>query len=115
MPDKSPIETIPIVKAARVVTGAEIWVGLLLVLVGILPIFALIAVSVYEKFAPKDFMIYTLIGTFIFAVIETFAVILLWGLGRLELPEKFVHWLGGATIGEIATFLGVIVKSVFAK
>lgn len=105
---------IEVVKAARVVTGAEIWVGLILVLIGVIPLFMLIwAEHGKASFHSDEFIVSTLTGTFIFAVFETFAIILLWGLGRLELPEKFVHWLGGATVGEIATLLTIIVKQVF--
>ncbi|MFL6310536.1 MAG: hypothetical protein ACJ71W_00390 [Terriglobales bacterium] len=116
MPRKITVQPINVVKAARVVTGAEIWVALILVLIGVIPLFLLIwFLHNMTPFKADEFIVSTLTGTFIFAVFETFAIILLWGLGRLELPEKFVHWLGAATIGEIATLLTIIVKHVFSK
>jgi hypothetical protein len=66
------------------------------------------------QFQLDNFIALTFLGTYVFAVIETFAVILLWGLGRLSLPSTFVPWLGGATIGEIAGLLLLVVKKVFA-
>jgi hypothetical protein len=56
-----------------------------------------------------------ILGIFSFAVMATFDVILFWGLGALSLPAAFVHWLGGATVGEIAGLLIIIVRRVFPK
>jgi hypothetical protein len=61
----------------------------------------------------ERFIAFSVIGIFAFAVIETFSVILLWGLGRLELPASFVNWLGAATIGEVAGMLYIIIRAVF--
>jgi hypothetical protein len=111
---KITLQPINAVQASRVVSGAEVWVALILVLIGVIPLFFLIwSLHNVTPFRADEFIILTLTGTFIFALFETFAIILLWGLGRLELPEKFVHWLGAATVGEIATFLTIVVKHVF--
>jgi hypothetical protein len=104
------IEPIEFVEQARVVTGPELLVGLGLVIFGFLPLLAIWIVVQKLTFQLENFIALALVGTYIFAVIETFAIIILWGLGRLYLPPKFVPWLGGVTIGEIAVLLTIVVK-----
>jgi hypothetical protein len=48
-----------------------------------------------------------------FSVVATFALIVFWGMGYLHYPESFLKWLGVATIGEVATVLGLVVKYLF--
>ena len=60
-----------------------------------------------------DLITMTLLGLFVFAVIATFAIIVLWGLKRLDLSEKFMMWLGGATVGEIIGLLAYIIHHLF--
>ena len=67
-----------------------------------------------RPFDLQDYMAVTLLGIYAFAVIVTFAIILLWGFKRLELETKFINWLGAATVGEVAGMLLFIVKKVFA-
>ena len=45
----------------------------------------------------------------------TFGIIFGYGRGYLKYPEWFLKWLGTATIGEIATFLGYILKYLFPQ
>jgi hypothetical protein len=101
-----------LINAARVVTGAETGLALGLVVFGaIIPVLMVLWWGRPEKFA--EFVTLVFIGMYVFAVITTFAIILLWGLGRLDLPSKFMHWLGAATIGEIAGMLFYVVQRLF--
>ncbi|MFZ0814762.1 MAG: hypothetical protein WAM78_04545 [Candidatus Sulfotelmatobacter sp.] len=56
-----------------------------------------------------------MLGLFAFSVVATFGIIFLYGSGYLKYPEWFLKWLGAATIGEIATFLGYIIKYLFPQ
>jgi hypothetical protein len=56
-----------------------------------------------------------MLGLFAFSVAATFAIIFGYGRGYLKYPEWFLKWLGAATIGEIATFLGYILKYLFPQ
>jgi hypothetical protein len=109
------VEPIEVVDQARVVTGPELLVGLGLVVFGFLPLVAIWGYLQKLPFQLDNFVALVLLGIYVFAVIETFAIIVLWGLGRLYLPPKFVPWLGGVTIGEIAVMLTIVVKKLFLK
>jgi hypothetical protein len=106
---KLPDET---VTASRVVAGYEIGAGL-----GLLAVAVLVpTVAMVWRGKPAEFREFTsmiLLWIYMFAVIATFSIIILWGLGRLILPEKFMNWLGGATIGEIAGMVLFVVKQIF--
>ncbi len=56
-----------------------------------------------------------MLGLFAFSVAATFGIIFGYGRGYLKYPEWFLKWLGTATIGEIATFLGYILKYLFPQ
>ena len=56
-----------------------------------------------------------MLGLFACSVAATFAIIVGYGRGYLKYPEWFLKWLGAATIGEIATFLGYILKYLFQQ
>jgi hypothetical protein len=65
-----------------------------------------------------DFKIYlalAILTLFAFSVVATFGVIVADGLGRLKLPPALLNWLGGATVGEIAGMLYIIIKSNFSN
>src|SRR5689334_20130689 len=47
------------------------------------------------------------------AVASTYTLIFLWGFERIKLPYGFVHWLGGATVGQTASLLLLIVRDLF--
>lgn len=95
----------------RVIIGSKLAVALVLVLFGCLPLLGLWSMV---RGRPLDEIVaLTLLGTFVFAVIETFAVMILTGMGHLDLPDKFLHWLGAATVGEVATMLLLVVKKLF--
>lgn len=97
----------------RVATGPKLAVALALVLFGCLP---LLGIWSMVRGRPLDEIVaLTLLGVFVFAVIETFAIIILQGMGHLDLPDKFLHWLGAATVGEVATMLLLIVKKLFGS
>jgi hypothetical protein len=108
------LKNIEFIERARIVTGPELVVALALVLFGFLPLLGLWLLLRGLDFKLENVVALTLLGTYVFAVIETFAIIILWGLGRLYLPKAFVPWLGGATIGEIVTLLLIVVKRVFS-
>lgn len=56
-----------------------------------------------------------MLGLFGLSVVTTFAIIVFKGMGYLNYPDAFLNWLGGATIGEMATFLGFIMKYLFPQ
>lgn len=105
--DKAPTETVrPLtaIRAAGEVTPTEIRVGLaLLAFAAIIPIGTMAWWGRPAVFA--EFTVMIMLGIYIFAVIATFAIIFLWGLGRLVIPDSFMRWLGIATVGEIAGLL----------
>ncbi len=92
-------EAIEPVKEAKVVSGIELSAAIALLLFGIIPFMLGFWFLRGRPFDLREFALVEVLGIFVFAVIETFAIIVLWGLGRLDLPEKFVHWLGLANGG----------------
>ncbi len=99
-----------IIKRARDVTGYELGAGLGLLAVAVLiPTFGMIWWGRPTGFPEFTSMI--LLWIYMFAVIATFSIVILWGLGRLELPAKFMNWLGGATIGEVAGLVIIVVEA----
>ena len=91
-------------KASRVVTGIELKVAIgLLIFSAVVPIATILWWGRPATFA--EFVSVVFLGLFMFAVLTTFAIIVLWGLGRLDLPGKFVGWLGVVTVGEIVGLL----------
>ena len=113
--DKEP-ESLPprdVFKASRIVTGIELKTGIgLLVFAAVVPIATSLWWGRPATFAEFTSLIF--LGIYMFAVIATFAIIILWGLGRLDLPDKFMAWLGVATIGEIAGLLAYVVRQIFS-
>jgi hypothetical protein len=100
------------IKAARVVTGVELAAGIaLLAFSTIVPTAAVLWWGRPATFAEFTSMIFLWI--YMFAVIATFAIIILWGLGRLDIPDKFMTWLGGATVGEIVGLLAFAGQWIF--
>jgi type IV secretory pathway TrbL component len=64
----------------------------------------------------RETITYTLLWFFGLSTLATFILMFCWGLGYLNrFPESFVRWLMGATIGELATFMGLIIKSFFPQ
>lgn len=97
-------------KDARVVTGLAM--GIALIVLGMLPLLAIWILVRSMPFEIHNFIALTLVGTFLFVVVETFAVIILWGFRQIDLPQTFVRWLGGATIAEVAILLAIVVKKL---
>ena len=87
--------------------------GIALVAFGMSPLVVGWILLFRREFEMGEFIAINILGLFSLTVIETFSIILLWGLGRLELPQKIVHWLGMATVGEVAGMLLIIIKYVF--
>jgi hypothetical protein len=106
------LQPVNAIRAAGVVTKMELGAGLgLLVFAAAVPIAAMLWWGRPTLFAEFTTMIF--LGIYMYAVITTFAIIFLWGLGRLVIPDQFMRWLGIATIGEIAGLLGYGLQWVF--
>jgi hypothetical protein len=94
-----------VIRAAGIVTKMELGAGLgLLLFAATVPIATMLWWGRPAAFAEFTTMIF--LGIYMYTVITTFAIIFLWGLGRLVIPDQFMRWLGAATIGEIAGLLG---------
>ncbi len=55
----------------------------------------------------------SLLWVFGFSVAATYAIIVLRGLRFLDYPDSFLHWLGGATVGQTAGLLALVVRDLF--
>jgi hypothetical protein len=104
-----------VILSAREIPG-ENWTAIgLLIFAAVIPV----ALTVWwEKHSPMtlpDLVTLLFMDIYIFAVVSTFAIIVLWGLNRLDLPNKFMSWLGAATVGEIAGLLGYVIHIIFKK
>lgn len=97
----------------RLISGPQVAVALFLVVVGVVPLFGILWFLRGLPFQLDTFVALTLLGTLVFAVIETFAIWILWGMKRLDLPPKSAHWLGIATVGEVGTLVAIIVERLF--
>jgi len=97
------------IKGSRIVTPIELGAGLgLLAFAAVVPIAALQwwgRPATFEEFTKMVFL-----GIYMFAVFTTFAIIFLRGLGRLDIPDKFMNWLGAATIGELVGLLAYALR-----
>lgn len=103
-----------VIKAARIVTGLEIKIGIaLLIFAAVFPTAACLWWGRPDTFG--EFTTLFFLWIYMFAVIATFAIIILWGLGRLDLPGKFMGWLGAATIGEIVGLLAYVLHQIFGN
>ena len=63
---------------------------------------------------PRVFISITLTSLFVLATTTTLAIIFLWGAKILDFDPSFVHWLGGATVAEVAGILAIIINFYFA-
>jgi hypothetical protein len=111
------IEQVPVleaVKDARPMTGSERLATLALLAFGTLPFLASWTyIFLHNEIALDQLITLNVLAAFFFAIIETFSLILLRGFGRITLPDKFMHWLGVATVGQVAGMLVWIIKKVF--
>ncbi|MGB8886382.1 MAG: hypothetical protein WCC87_06630 [Candidatus Korobacteraceae bacterium] len=108
---KDILEPIPVISREREIKGVELWVALGLLTFGIVPfIFIVWYLSTRGPVAIKDFMALFVLGLYGTAVIETMGIIILRGMGRLDLSENFTKWLGAATVGEIIGLITLILK-----
>jgi hypothetical protein len=110
-PDTAP--SIAPLTAVRVVTRYERLGAMALLAFGMVPLIVAWWLLFRTDLDLRGFIAFNIIGIFCFAVIETFSIILLCGLGRLSLSENLVNWLGAATVGEVAGMVYLIVESVF--
>ncbi len=58
-----------------------------------------------------------LVKAFVFLLVSTVIIIFLQGFKAFgfELEKGFLHWLGGAAVGEVAGILVIIIKYLFPK
>jgi hypothetical protein len=63
----------------------------------------------------QRFITYCSVIVFSVSIISTLALIFLIGFKAVSLPDSFLNWLGGATIGELGGLLLIVYKSVFSK
>jgi hypothetical protein len=110
--DKPPI--LEPVQDARPMTGMERLASLSLLGFGMLPFLAAwFYIYVHKDIQLEQLITLNVLAGFFFTVIETFSLILLRGFGRIVVPDKFMHWLGAATVGQVAGMLLWIIKKVF--
>lgn len=57
-----------------------------------------------------DLVTLAILCLYTFLVMSTISIIVQWGLGTLDLPERFMRWLGPATVGVIASLVLYVVK-----
>ncbi len=103
------------IKKAKEVSNIELGGALVLLVFGMVPM--VMGWVFLRGHSPdlRDWIATEIVGVFVFAVIETFAIILLWGFKRLDFSEGFARWLGGATVGEVITVAAWIVEQIFSK
>jgi len=108
---KETLTTNKVIKGAREVSGIVDWSAIgLLIFAAVIP--TALAIWWGKPSSLPELVTLVLLGLYVFAVISTFAIIMLWGLRRLDLPDRFMSWLGGATVGEIVGLLAFIVRWV---
>jgi uncharacterized membrane protein len=100
-------EAVEPIRDARNVSSVELVGGIFLIVAGVLPWWVL--VWLFHK-QLSEVITVSVLGLYVFVVFETFAVFFLTGLGRLSFPDKFLHWLGGATVGEVVGLLYYVIK-----
>jgi len=102
------------ITADKVVNWLELGGVWILVYGGAVPLFAILALLLFRR--DIDFhqvVMLILLGVFTFSVMETFAIFLLVGLKRLELPKSLLHCLEAASIGQTAGLLAIACKWLF--
>jgi hypothetical protein len=93
------------------------WLWVLLIALGLVvpSCFALTFVIMNRISDTRTYVALALTTLFCFAVVATFGIIIAQGLGGgvFKLESSFIAWLGGATIGEIAGMLYIVIKWLF--
>lgn len=58
-----------------------------------------------------------LLGTYLLLILSTLSIIFLQGFHykNFDIDDKFLQWLGGATIGEVAGLLALVYGALFRK
>jgi hypothetical protein len=104
-----------IVLSARELPG-ENWTAIgLLIFAAVIPVALTIWWESHSPMTLAELITLLFMDIYIFAVVSTFAIIVLWGLKRLDLPNKFMSWLGAATVGEIAGLLTYVIHIILKK
>jgi hypothetical protein len=102
------------IRDARPITGSERLATLSLLAFGTIPfLVAWLYIYVHKDMTFEQLITLNVLAAFFFTMIETFSLILLRGFGRISVPDKFMHWLGGATVGQVAGMLLWIIKKLF--
>jgi hypothetical protein len=61
----------------------------------------------------QDIIVFSLLFMLAVSLLATIGLFYLKGLGLINLNDSLLHWIGGATIGELAILLTLCIKSVF--
>jgi|SRR5208337_5604038 len=101
-------ETVEPIREARNVSSVELVGGIFLIVAGVFPLWVFLCLFHKQL---SEVITVSVLGLYVFVVFETFAVFFLSGLGRLSFPDKFLHWLGVATVGEVAGLLYFVMKN----
>ena len=65
----------------------------------------------------RERSVYLMLSLFALGLVSTFVIIFFEGfhVGGFDLPDEFLHWLGGATVGEVAGLLVITFRYLFPK
>jgi hypothetical protein len=89
-------------------------IGLIFLTFVVLTIYSFIFISSNKISDPRVFIAIGITDVFILATMCTFAIIMGWGTGSFpKLDEAFMKWLGAATVGEVASMLGIVLGWYF--
>lgn len=93
------------------------WFAIILISLGIAvpSVFAFVFMASNRINDAKVYLAISISSLFSFAVVATFGIIIAQGLNRLSLASGLLNWLGGATVGEIAGMLYIIIRFYFEK
>ena len=73
----------------------------------------LIETVVTKTLRRQDFIVFSLMGVFMVAILATIVLFYLQALGIADLDKSLLHWMGAATIGEIVGLSAIGIKSTF--
>lgn len=87
--------------------------GLILVIVGVLSVYSFVFMITNKISDPRVFIALGIADVFILSTMSTFAIIIGVATGHFHLDSGLLKWLGAATVGEVASMLGVILGWYF--
>jgi hypothetical protein len=104
-----------VIAKAKLMSGMELTTALSVIVFALVVPFSFAGYFLFSaQHSPgvREFTIAMLLALFTFTVVATFGMIFLQGLGRLTLPDKLLHWLGAATLGQVSGLVYLVVKAV---